>query len=159
MSNPKPDLHDINAKPSWRKSTDIYLSSGNEKMDMWRADTSVKIDEICSLAIPNQISLEYQYTYQVWWRSIHIYPSYCPENTDIWWAGNYIKNLQNWPLAIPNQISIISMPIPSLRKSMDIYSDKLSSGKEIWTERRLTETRLNHETITASQVKKPQRAC
>ena len=35
----------------------LKLSSRNENMGVSRADNSVKIDEICPLAIPNQISL------------------------------------------------------------------------------------------------------
>ena len=35
----------------------LKLSSRNENMDVSRADNSVKIDEICPLAILNQISL------------------------------------------------------------------------------------------------------
>ena len=34
----------------------LELSSGNEKMGVSWADYSVKFDEICPLAIPNQIS-------------------------------------------------------------------------------------------------------
>ena len=35
----------------------LKLLSGYEKMGMSRADNSIKIDEICPLVIPNQISL------------------------------------------------------------------------------------------------------
>ena len=35
----------------------LKLSPGNKNMGMSRADNSKKIDEICSLEIPNQISL------------------------------------------------------------------------------------------------------
>ena len=33
----------------------LKLLSGNENTDVWRAENSFKIDEICPLAIPNQI--------------------------------------------------------------------------------------------------------
>ena len=40
----------------------LKLSSGNENMGVSRADHSVKVEEICPLAIPNQISLMSMHT-------------------------------------------------------------------------------------------------
>ena len=58
ISNPKPDLHNINAHTVWWKSIDVY-SSYHLETKIWAClgqITPSKIDEICPLAIPNQIS-------------------------------------------------------------------------------------------------------
>ena len=61
INNPKPDLHNINGLCTyqvWWKSTDIY-SCSCPKTKIWpcgRQITLSKIDEICPLAIPNQLA-------------------------------------------------------------------------------------------------------
>ena len=59
ISNPKPDLHNINAHTKFGENPLMFIKlslSGNENMGVSRADNSVKFDEICPLAIPNQVS-------------------------------------------------------------------------------------------------------
>ena len=56
----------------------LKLLSWNWNTDVLQEITS-KLDEICPLAIPKQISTISTYTYQIWWKSVDIYSSYSPE--------------------------------------------------------------------------------
>ena len=80
------------------------------------ADNSVKIDEICPLAIQNQI-------FTISMHISNLMKIHCDllkllswnENTDVLQADN-LKIDKIYHLAIPNQISTISMHIPSFMK-------------------------------------------
>ena len=99
-------------------------------MGVSRADNSVQFDEICPLAIPNQISL-------MSWHiaSLIKIPCYLlklssgNENMGVPRADNSVKFDEICPLAIPNQISLMSWHIASLIK-IPCYLLKLSSGNE-----------------------------
>ena len=96
-------------------------------------------DQICSSAIPNQISLPSMHVpslVKILWY-LHKLSS-GNENMGVSWADNSVKIWRNFPLAIPNQISTISMPIPSLVK-IHWCLLKLSSGNETRTDRRTYE--------------------
>ena len=113
----------------WWKSIDIY-SSYHPQTKIWvclRQITPSKFDEICPLAIPNQIST---------------ISMYIPILVKIHWY--LLRNKKNWaclgqitplkiekicPLAIPNQISEISMHIPNMAK-IHWCLLKLSSGNK-----------------------------
>ena len=62
ISNPKPDLHNINAHTKFGENPLIFTQviiwkrKTDGRTDVSRADYVIKIDEICPLAIPNQIS-------------------------------------------------------------------------------------------------------
>ena len=96
----------------WNDNTSPVLCSGQINMS--------KIDEVCPLAIPNQIS-----TILVHISSLVKIHWYCPETKiQTWRADNFV---QNCPLAIPN--STISVHKPSLVK-ICWYLLKLSFGNE-----------------------------
>ena len=148
ISNPKPDLLNVNAYSKFDENLVIY-SSYHPETKIWAClgqITPSQIDEICPLAIPNQISApQYQCTYQVWWKSLVIYSSYSPE-TKIWACLGQItpsKIEEICPLAIPNQISTISMHIPSLVK-IHWCLLKLSSGNEKRMDVRRTDRRTHN---------------
>ena len=86
----------------WWKSVDILLKllSRNENMDMSRADTLSKNEEICPSAIPNQIFIKSIHTpsfVKIQWYLLNMKN----ENMDISQADNLVKNRQNLPFNNP----------------------------------------------------------
>ena len=81
ISNPKPDLHNINAHTKFGEIhwCLLKLSSGNENMGVSRADNSVKNWRNFAISNPKPDLKKNQCTYQVWWKSIDVYSSYHPE--------------------------------------------------------------------------------
>ena len=64
--------------------------------------TLSKIDEICPLPIPNQISIISMHTpslLKIYWYLLK--SSSKNENTDVWWADNSMKNWRNLPISNP----------------------------------------------------------
>ena len=97
ISNPKSDLHNVNAQTKFDESPFnsylLNLSSENENMDVLLADTSVKIDEICPLAILNQIATISMHIPNL--VKIHRYLvklSSVNETMDLSQADNFVKN-------------------------------------------------------------------
>ena len=117
-----------------------------------RQITPSKFDEICPIAIPNQIStlsMHKPSLVKIHWCLLKL--SSGNENMGVSRippsAGNSVKIWQICPLAIPNQSSTIhvSMHIPSLVK---IYWCllKLSSGNEIRMDGQCTDRRMDRHT-------------
>ena len=79
ISNPKPDLHNINVHYKFGENllTFTQVIVRKQKYRHWQITLS-KIDEFCPLAIPNQISTVSMHIPSLW-KSIAIYSSYCPE--------------------------------------------------------------------------------
>ena len=135
ISNPKPDLLNVNAYSKFGENPLLFTSYSPETK-IWAClgqITPSKIHEICPLAIANQISTISMHipslvkilscVLKLW--------SYSPE-TKIWQLLGQItlsKIDEICPLAIANQISKISMHIPSLVK-IHWCLLKLSSGNE-----------------------------
>ena len=128
----------------WLKSIDIYSSYCPEtKIWVYLGQITLsKSDEICPLAIPNQMSLIYIHVpslVKIPWYLLKLLSR--NENMGVSRADNSSKIWRICPLAIQNQISTISMHIQSLVK---IYWCllKLSSWNQMdgqtydwWTDR------------------------
>ena len=92
---------------------------------MSRAGNSVKHWRNLPISNPKPDFLPYQCMCQVWLKSLDIYSSYRP-GTKIWTCLGQItlsKFDKICLLAIQHQISAISMHIPNLWKSTDVYSN------------------------------------
>ena len=109
------------------------LSSGNKNMDGGRQVTVSYIDEICPLAIPDQIytiSMHIPSLVKIYWYLLM--SSSTNENMDSGRQITLSKIDEISPLAIPNQISTISMHIPSLEK-IHWYFFLYHPETKIWT--------------------------
>ena len=105
ISNPKPDLHNINAHIKYGENqmrcTHVMVLKRNKWM--CRGQIIVKIDEICRLAILNQIhliSMHLSSFVKIHWKSILKLPS-GNENMDVSRADNSVENWRNLPFSHP----------------------------------------------------------
>ena len=113
----------------WWKSIDTYSNycpKTEIRMCCWQITLS-KTDNICLLAIPNQISIISMHTPSL--VKIHWFLLKLSSEIKIWTCCGQItvKIHEICPLAIPNQISTISMHTPSLVK-INWHLLKLSYG-------------------------------
>ena len=98
ISNPKPDLHIINAHTVWWKSID-FCSRSCPETKIWTCGgqiSQLKIDENCPLAIPNQIStlsMRLPSSVKIHWYLLTLLSG--NENMDVWRAGNSVENQRN----------------------------------------------------------------
>ena len=130
----------------WLKSLDIY-SGYRPETKIWACIgqiTPSKFDEICPLAISNQIStisMHMPSLLKIHWCLLKL--SSGNENMGVSWTDNSVRFNEICPLAVPNQISTISVHIPNLVKIHWCLLE-LSSRNEIWTD---GHTDIQHETI------------
>ena len=104
ISNPKPDLLNVNAYSVWWKSLVIYSSYSPEtKIRACLGQiTPSKFDEICPLAIPNQIStmsMHIPSLVKIHWCLVKL--SSGNENMGMSRAENSIKNWRHLPISNP----------------------------------------------------------
>ena len=117
--------------------------------------TLSNIEEICPLAIPNQISFISMHVpglVKIHWCLLKL--SSGNENMGVSRATNPVKIWRNLPISIPNQISTLSKHIPNLVK-IHWCLLKISLGNKIQTDVQLEDGRLDEWTDTWTSNMKP----
>ena len=137
ISNPKSDLHNINAHTKFGKNRLVFAQVIGRKRKYRHVVVRYlcqKLTKFCPLASnPKARSPQYHCTYRVWWKSIKIYSSYWLEPKIR--ADNLVWNLRHLPINNPKPLAPIYMCTQNLNQiCQEIF--KLESGNQALTDGR-----------------------